>query len=85
MSRILDWWPALLVFLVLLALFGKRDSDMEASLRLAVVRTMAAEAALRECPACRADLRPGRVVGEVERDRVVRWRCPDCGAVWERK
>ena len=26
-----------------------------------------------------------RAIGEIERDRVVRWRCPDCGAVWERE
>jgi transposase-like protein len=26
-----------------------------------------------------------RLIGIVERDRVVRWRCPDCGSEWARK
>lgn len=54
-----------------------------------------------ECPKCHADLREivvvtgsggdtwegSRVIGVYDRDkdRTTHWRCPDCGAEWERK
>jgi len=52
-----------------------------------------------ECPKCKADLRQkppphyrgrgdlSRVIGiyDRDRDRTTHWKCPDCGAEWERK
>jgi len=52
-----------------------------------------------ECPKCGEDLRErwmdvngqeqegSRVIGiyDRDRDRTTHWKCPDCGAEWERK
>lgn len=52
-----------------------------------------------ECPKCKADLRQkppphyrgrgelSRVIGIYDRSRDIttHWKCPDCGAEWERK
>jgi len=44
-----------------------------------------------ECPSCKADFRDQesgppfqRQLGISGQDRVIAWKCPDCGHVWER-
>jgi uncharacterized protein with PIN domain len=43
-----------------------------------------------QCPDCHADLaepdnrKYSRVIGVVRSDRITLWRCPDCGAEWQR-